>query len=455
MILKLKHIRKILFATVTVILCSQIAWVYNMHQVYQKEFQVVVDNSLKRAISREFSMRYFQAGGSTSSRFYSSIGDTLDESYIVEKTITSDDGRTFKVNIDTQDPDAMDKYFQFLLKKSDPVDINKLKALFTEELEKSRFQIKDAYFDYLDLDEGKIIETNKPVRHHLYSYVSESAPLDLFNTIGIKIYVDATLFTFLDKMLFQLILSVVMIVIASICLVYLSKTIFIQHKIAKNRQTFVSTMTHEFKRPIANAIALLDMAFEYLNRDNKEKVALNIQQTQFQLNKLSAYTQRIQEINRNEESKIQLNRQKINTIDFFRTLHEIYEKSAIMKFTFETKQSVIYADVIHFSNVMDNLIENAIKYSNTTPQINITVKEDSQNTILSVQDDGYGISASDKKHIFDKFFRVNDRRVQKKSGFGLGLTYVKTIVEAHGGKILVESELNKGSIFTIIMPQKI
>jgi len=452
-ILKLKHIRKILFATVTVILCSQIAWVYNMHKVYQKEFQVVVDNSLERAISREFSMRHFHAGGSTSHRFYSSIEEPSGESYIVEKTITSDDGRTFKVNIDTQDPDAMDKFIQFLIKESNPIDINKLKALFTEELEKSRFQIKDAYFDYLDLDEGKIIETNKPVRHHLYSYVSESAPLDLFNTIGIKIYVDATLFTFLDKMLFQLILSVVMIVIASICLVYLSKTIFIQHKIAKTRQTFVSTMTHEFKRPIANAIVLLDMAFEYLNRGNKEKVTLNIQQTQFQLNKLSAYTQRIQEINRNEESKIQLNRQKINTIDFFRTLHEIYEKSAIMKFTFETKQSVIYADVIHFSNVMDNLIENAITYSNTTPHINITVKEDSQNTILSVQDNGYGISASDKKHIFDKFFRVNDRRVQKKSGFGLGLTYVKTIVEAHGGKILVESELNKGSIFTIIMPQ--
>ena len=129
MILKLKHIRKILFATVTVILCSQIAWVYNMHKVYQKEFQVVVDNSLERAISREFSMRHFHAGGSTSHRFYSSIEEPSGESYIVEKTITSDDGRTFKVNIDTQDPDAMDKFIQFLIKESNPIDINKLKAL--------------------------------------------------------------------------------------------------------------------------------------------------------------------------------------------------------------------------------------------------------------------------------------------------------------------------------------
>ena len=450
--IKLKYIKGILFITILVIVCSQIAWVHNMYQVYQKELQTAVDNSLERAIYRELTMRFNHMGGFIGPRFYSSIGETPNDDHIVHKTIESDDGQTFEVDIDSRDPNAMDKFYQFLIKEDTPIDINQLNILFTEELQKSRFQIKATYVDYLDLTEGKIIETNKPDGHRLYSYVSESISLDHFNTIGVKVYVEATLSTFLDKMLFQLILSIVMIMIACICLVYLSKTIFTQHKIAKIRQTFVSTMTHEFKRPIANATALLDMAIEYLNRDNKEKVNENVQQTQFQLSKLGAYTQRIQEINRNEESKIQLNRQAINVVDFFQTLHDTYKKSATMEFTFEAKRSVIYADIVHFSNVMDNLVENAIKYSDAPAQIHITIKEDSQNTILSVQDQGYGIAASDRHQVFDKFFRVNDKRIQKKSGFGLGLTYVKTIVEAHGGGISVESKLNKGSTFTITIP---
>ena len=419
---KLKYIKGILLVTITVIICSQAAWVYNMYQVYQKELQIVVDNSLERAIYRELSTRHNHVGGFTGPRFLSSIGNAPDDNYVVSRTITSDTGEIFEVDIDVRDPNAMDRFFQFLIKEDNPIDINQLKTLFTEELAKSRFQINAAYIDYLDLKEEKIIETNKPIGHHSYSYISENVSLDHFDTIGVKVYINATLSTFLDKMLFQLILSAIMIAIACVCLVYLSKTIFRQYKIAKTRQTFVSTMTHEFKRPIANAIALLDMALEYLNRDNKEKVNQNMQQTQFQLSKLDAYTQRVQEINRNEESKIRLNKQEISMVDFFQILHDTYEKSAVMKFVFETKQSVIYADVIHFSNVMDNLVENAIKYSDNPAHIRISLKNDFQNTILSVQDQGYGISNSDKKRIFDKFYRVNDKRIQKKSGFGLGLT---------------------------------
>jgi len=449
-----KYIRKFLFVTILVIVCSQIAWVYNAYQLYQEELKAEVDNSLERAIYGELSMRFNQKGGFSGPRIYSSIGETPNDNHIVHKTVTKDNGQIFEVDIDSRDPNAMDKFFQFLIKEDFPFDINRFDSLFREELAKSHFQIKATYVDYLDLKEGKVIETNKPTGFHSYSYTSDNISLDHFNTIGVKVYVNATLSTVLDRMLIQLGLSIVMISIAYFCLTYLSKTIFTQHKAAKIRQTFVSTMTHEFKRPIANATALLGVAIEYLNRDSKEKVNQNIQQAQFQLNKLDAYTRRIQEINRNEESKIQLNKQEINAVDFLQMLHDTYEKSAAMKFSCESKQSVIYADAIHFSNVMDNLVENAIKYSDDTAQIHITLKEDSLNTILSVQDQGYGIADSDKRYIFDKFFRVRDKRIQEKSGFGLGLTYVKAIVEAHGGKISVESKLNRGSVFTVAIPLK-
>jgi two-component system phosphate regulon sensor histidine kinase PhoR len=169
---------------------------------------------------------------------------------------------------------------------------------------------------------------------------------------------------------------------------------------------------------------------------------------------LNAYTKKIQEINKNEESNIQLNVQAINVADFIQNIHSAYDKLAMIEFDFGASQSVIYADEVHFSNVMDNLIENAIKYSDPPAQIKITVKADVQHTIISVKDKGFGITPFDRNQIFDKFFRVSDKRVLKKDGFGLGLTYVKSIMEAHGGTITVESELNKGSTFTITLPHR-
>ena len=101
---------------------------------------------------------------------------------------------------------------------------------------------------------------------------------------------------------------------------------------------------------------------------------------------------------------------------------------------------------------MDNLVENAIKYTVARPVIiNIDVTDTTNDELkISVTDNGIGISTADKKQIFDRFYRVNRTETKGKTGFGLGLTYVKSIVEAHGGTISVSSELNKGSEFVII-----
>ena len=114
----------------------------------------------------------------------------------------------------------------------------------------------------------------------------------------------------------------------------------------------------------------------------------------------------------------------------------------------------MFVDVLHFSNVLDNLVENAIKYSNSEVNININVVDSNGGIKISVKDDGLGISAFDLKFIFDRFYRSNRKELKSKTGFGLGLTYVKSIVEAHRGSISATSKLNEGSEFVIFLKEQ-
>jgi two-component system phosphate regulon sensor histidine kinase PhoR len=113
---------------------------------------------------------------------------------------------------------------------------------------------------------------------------------------------------------------------------------------------------------------------------------------------------------------------------------------------------VVLVDEVHLANVVHNLLDNACKYSADIPDISITTKTLNGDVIISIKDHGIGMSKDQMKKIFDKFYRVPTGNVHDVKGFGLGLNYVKTIVEAHNGQIEVKSELQKGSMFTIKLP---
>ena len=110
---------------------------------------------------------------------------------------------------------------------------------------------------------------------------------------------------------------------------------------------------------------------------------------------------------------------------------------------------VINADEVHFTNIMFNLVDNAIKYSKENPVIEISTRNVDNTIHISIKDNGIGMDKETQNHIFEKFYRAHTGNLHNVKGFGLGLTYVKNIVDAHKGKISVESELNNGSTFTI------
>lgn len=134
---------------------------------------------------------------------------------------------------------------------------------------------------------------------------------------------------------------------------------------------------------------------------------------------------------------------------------QIEQKNGILNESLNAQNPMLFADKVHITNIVYNLLDNALKYSKETPEISISTQNFSNGILLSVQDKGIGISKENQKKIFEQFYRVSTGNVHNIRGFGLGLSYVKAVVQKHGGEISVESELNKGSTFKIYLPFRI
>lgn len=120
---------------------------------------------------------------------------------------------------------------------------------------------------------------------------------------------------------------------------------------------------------------------------------------------------------------------------------------------FNAKPDLIEADKVHLQNVINTLLDNALKYNDKVPEISVMTATDDNGIFISISDNGIGIPKEFHKRIFEKFFRVPTGNVHNVKGYGLGLNYVKMIAKAHKWRLRVDSEINKGSIFTLIIPQ--
>jgi signal transduction histidine kinase len=120
----------------------------------------------------------------------------------------------------------------------------------------------------------------------------------------------------------------------------------------------------------------------------------------------------------------------------------------------QATNTLVQADKVHLTNVVFNLVDNALKYTEKIPVIKVGTRNEAQGIVVFVEDNGIGISKENQKKIFDKLYRVPTGNIHNVKGFGLGLSYVKAIVEKHNGWIKVKSELNKGSRFEILIPHK-
>ena len=239
---------------------------------------------------------------------------------------------------------------------------------------------------------------------------------------------------------------------------YTISTIFKQKKLSVIKNDFISNMTHEFKTPIST----ISLACEVLNDTGFEKTK---DQTQNYIRviseenkRLSLLVENVLQISILEKGEFKL---KIQTVD----LHQLIEQAiANTKLQLEKRGGEIFTDLqaqtpemegdrVHLSNILFNLIDNALKYTTEKPIIIIRTANEKDGVHLSIQDNGIGISKENQLKIFEPLFRVSTGNVHNVKGFGLGLNYVKAVIEKHGGTIHVESSIGKGSKFNIIIPK--
>ncbi|MEQ8361251.1 MAG: HAMP domain-containing sensor histidine kinase [Cyclobacteriaceae bacterium] len=239
--------------------------------------------------------------------------------------------------------------------------------------------------------------------------------------------------------------------------VYTLLAILKQKRLSEVQKDFINNMTHEFKTPIATiAISSEVLKNPDISRqpDRLLKYATVIEN---ESNRLKQQVERVLQMAQLDEKKIELN---IETFDVNQLLRESLQNCALTlqenKGEIELKlngaQHTISGDKLHLTNVINNLIDNAVKYNSNEPQITIRTYNKKDTFCIEVEDNGMGIASENHNRIFERFYRVPTGNVHNVKGFGLGLNYVKLIVEAHKGTITLESTLGKGTTFKIFLP---
>lgn len=257
----------------------------------------------------------------------------------------------------------------------------------------------------------------------------------------------------LGKMTGIIVASAVLLGVVTFALLSLLRIIRREKKLSAIKNDFISNISHELKTPIATVAAAVEAleGFDALQNPQRTKRYLQISRTELQ--RLADMVNKILNIARYERQEFELKPEPVNIDDIMEELIGKYslwdEKHISFQYSNKAGTSTVTADQLHLYNVINNLVDNAVKYSGPQVTIDICFYREKQYYIVQVKDDGIGIAASDLPYIFDKFYRVPSGNIHKIKGHGLGLSYVKHIMEKQGGWCIAESRPGKGSTFKL------
>ncbi len=230
-----------------------------------------------------------------------------------------------------------------------------------------------------------------------------------------------------------------------------------QKKLSEIKSDFINNMTHEFKTPLATISLAVDAIRNEKVRNNPEKMNYFsgiIKEENVRMNK---HVETILQAALMEKQELELRKEETHLHEMLDQILENYQlqlqgKNGQVTKLYNAKNDLAAVDPVHFGNLLSNLVDNAIKYSKETIELKISTHSTNKQLVIRIEDNGIGMSKETVKRVFEKFYRAHTGNLHNVKGFGLGMSYVKTVIDAHKGKIRVESAVGKGSAFTIEIP---
>jgi two-component system, OmpR family, phosphate regulon sensor histidine kinase PhoR len=262
----------------------------------------------------------------------------------------------------------------------------------------------------------------------------------------------------LKSMVNWLVFSLLFTIILLLGYFYTLYFFFRQKWLSEMKSDFINNMTHEFKTPLATISLAAEMLMKKAVQEDASKMQRYTRIIFDENSRLQNHVEQILRVSQLQKGKFRLRKKEVNVHELITKIVESFEitlkeRGGDIKSHFCAKDFIVRADQAHITNVITNLLDNAEKYSLNKPQIKIGTYNDSHGVVISVEDKGIGISFENQRHIFKNLYRVPTGNIYNRDkGFGIGLYYVKTIVEAHGGHINLKSELGKGSRFDVFLP---
>lgn len=261
----------------------------------------------------------------------------------------------------------------------------------------------------------------------------------------------------LSELISITILSIIFTLIIIVAYTSALNQLIRQRQISEIKTDFINNMTHEFKTPIATINLALDAIKNPKIIDDKEKVFKYLQMIRDENKRMHAQVENVLRISKLEKKELDIEKESSDVEEVINDAIEhvnliLEDREGTINCHFDAARTTVLINEVHFTNVIVNVLENAIKYSPDTPEIDVFTENVKDMILIKVKDKGLGMSKVAQKRVFEKFYREHTGDLHNVKGHGLGLAYVKRIVEDHNGQVYVESEKGKGSTFIIKIP---
>jgi len=349
---------------------------------------------------------------------------------------------------------------------ADIYDYKELNQKIKSALDK--FEIGDLRFEFAVADKKSIIELRSNNFDDSFSEDLNSlqvripvVPQDVIEPVGpfeSLIIVIPNVRLYLLNSLRWIILGALLFILVVLAAFFITiRSLLNQRKVNEIKNDFINNMTHELKTPLATISLAVDALKTEKVQSDPTSVAYFSNIIKEENVRMNKHVEIILETGQLENKDLELTKQPVNVHDLIQAVVDSYklqleEKPSNIHMQLDATAPEIIADEEHLLHVLSNLLDNAIKYSKETIDILVSTTNVNNKMIITIEDNGIGMSSETTKHIFEKFYRAHSGNIHNVKGFGLGMSYVKRIVALHKGQIRVQSELDHGTTIVIILP---